>query len=109
MMLLTHRAHLAEAPPTVRREAQRQKASTAATTPWWKLPDTSMKILQHPGRFQEVAQFSVQTMGRFAVIGVIAVLVSMWVLTEPFYELSKRIRRGGKSGTNNKKLNKGKL
>jgi hypothetical protein len=55
-----------------------------------------MKILQHPGRFQEVAQFSVQTIGRFAVIGVIVVLVSMWVLTEPFYELSKRIRRGGK-------------
>jgi hypothetical protein len=58
-----------------------------------------MKTLQHTDKFQELAQFSVQTIGRIAVIGVVVVLVSMWVLTEPFYELSKRIRRGGKSGT----------
>jgi len=50
-----------------------------------------MKILQDPGRFQEFAQFGVQTMGRVAAICVIVVLVSVWALTEPFYELSKRI------------------
>jgi hypothetical protein len=52
-----------------------------------------MKILQDPGRFQEFAQFGVQTMGRVAMIGVVVILVSVWALTEPFYELSKRIAR----------------
>jgi hypothetical protein len=55
-----------------------------------------MKILQDSGRFQELAQLGVQTIGRVAVIGVIVVLVSVWALTEPFYELSKRIARSEK-------------
>lgn len=61
-----------------------------------------MKILQNPERFQELAQFGVQTMGRIAVIGAVVVLVSAWMITEPFYELAKRIARGGKSAAKNK-------
>jgi hypothetical protein len=61
-----------------------------------------MKILQDSGGFQELAQFSVQIIGRLAVIGVIVVLVSVWALTEPFYELSKRIARGGRLKGKNK-------
>jgi hypothetical protein len=55
-----------------------------------------MKILQDSGGFQELAQFSVQVIGRLAVIGVIVALVSVWALTESFYGLSKRITRNGK-------------
>jgi hypothetical protein len=61
-----------------------------------------MKILQNPERFQELAQFGVQTMGRIAVIGAVVVLVSAWMITEPFYELGKRIARGEKSAAKNK-------
>ena len=69
-----------------------------------------MKILQDPYNFQELAQFGIQMAGRLVMVGVIVVLVSMWVLTEPFYELSKWISQGGHAGKRNKlKLNEEKL
>jgi hypothetical protein len=60
-----------------------------------------MKILQDAYNFQELAQFSVQIIGRLVMVGVIVVLVSLWVLTEPFYELSKWIKHGGNIGSKN--------
>jgi hypothetical protein len=55
-----------------------------------------MKMLPDSDRFQELAQFGFQAMGRVALVGVIVILVSAWALTEPFYELSKRVARNGK-------------
>jgi hypothetical protein len=61
-----------------------------------------MKILPDSDRFQDLAQFGFQTMGRVVLVGVVVILVSAWALTEPFYELSKRSARNGKLKTKNK-------
>jgi hypothetical protein len=45
---------------------------------------------------QGFAQFIMLAVGRAIIIAVIIALVSSWALTEPFYELSKRIAQGGK-------------
>jgi hypothetical protein len=55
-----------------------------------------MKIPQDPEMVQGIAKFIMQAMGRVIMIAAIIALVSLWALTEPFYELSKRISRGGK-------------
>jgi hypothetical protein len=61
-----------------------------------------MKMLPDSDRFQELAQFGFQAIGRVALVGVIVILVSAWALTEPFYELSKRAARNEKLKTKNK-------
>jgi hypothetical protein len=66
-----------------------------------------MKMLSDSDRFQELAQFGFQTMGRVALVGLIVILISAWALTEPFYGLSKRVTRNGKVKTN--KNQKGRL
>jgi hypothetical protein len=66
-----------------------------------------MKMLSDSDRFQELAQFGFQTVGRVALAGLIVILVSAWALTEPFYELSRRVTRNGKVKTD--KNQKGKL
>ena len=61
-----------------------------------------MKILQTYYNFQEVAHFGIQIIGRLVMVGVIIVLVSMWVVTESLYGLSKWIQYGENAGTKNK-------
>jgi hypothetical protein len=55
-----------------------------------------MKIPQDPESTQAPGQFILLAMGRVIMIGVIVALVAAWALTEPFFELSRRIARGGK-------------
>jgi hypothetical protein len=55
-----------------------------------------MKIPKDPEMIQGLAPFIMQAVGRVLMIAVIIALVSLWALTEPFYELSRRIARGGK-------------
>jgi hypothetical protein len=68
-----------------------------------------MKIPQDPESTQALGQFIILTMGRVIMIGVIVALVAAWALTEPFYELSRRITRGGKLKPKQIKTNKGTL
>lgn len=58
-----------------------------------------MKILQNPEGVQLFGQIVIQNLGRIILIGGIVAVVSVWALTEPFYELSRRIARGGKLKT----------
>jgi hypothetical protein len=55
-----------------------------------------MKIPQDPEMVQGLAQFIMLAVGRVFMIAVIIALVSLWALTEPFYELSRWIARDGK-------------
>jgi hypothetical protein len=55
-----------------------------------------MNILQNSDIFQRVTLFSVQTIGRVVVIGLVVALVSVWAPTEPFYELGQWIARNEK-------------
>jgi hypothetical protein len=55
-----------------------------------------MKIPQDPETAQALGQFIFMAIGRVIMIGVIVALVSLWALTEPFYEFSRRMARGGK-------------
>ena len=44
-------------------------------------------------------QIIIEAAGRVTMIAVIVALVSVWALTELFYELGRRIARGGKLKT----------
>jgi hypothetical protein len=55
-----------------------------------------MKIPQDPEGTQALRQIIILAMGRAIMMGVIVALVVAWALTEPFYELSRWIARGGK-------------
>jgi hypothetical protein len=55
-----------------------------------------MKIPQDPESAQALGRVIILALGRVIMIGVIVALVSLWALTEPFYEMSRRIARGGK-------------
>jgi hypothetical protein len=52
-----------------------------------------MNILQNTDLLQKMMLFSVHAIGRIIVIGLVVVLVSVWALTEPFYELGQWIAR----------------
>jgi len=55
-----------------------------------------MTIFQRPQMF---GQIIIEAAGRVTMIAVIVALVSVWALTELFYELGRRIARGGKLKT----------
>jgi hypothetical protein len=55
-----------------------------------------MKIPQDPEMVQTLGIFILQAMWWVMMIGVVIALVSIWALTEPFFELGKRIARSGK-------------
>lgn len=61
-----------------------------------------MNIFQNSDGLQRLALFSVQAIGRVVVIGLIVALVSVWALTEPFYELGQWIARNKKLKIKNK-------
>jgi len=49
--------------------------------------------------FQRLVQISFQTMRYILTCGVVAILVLVWALTEPLYELGQWIERNGKLKT----------
>lgn len=55
-----------------------------------------MKALENMDRFQVEPQSGEPILGRIAVIGLVVILVSAWALTEPMYELGKRMVHNGK-------------
>jgi len=58
-----------------------------------------MKIFQSPEGVQMFGQIIIQASGQVIMIAVIVALISVWALTELFYELGRRIACGGKLKT----------
>ena len=61
-----------------------------------------MKTLQNFDTFQKFGRLSVQAIGHAFGIGLVVVLLLVWALTEPFFQLGQQIERRRKLETANK-------